>query len=245
MRTRIGLPLLLLAVLLIAGPARAQETLEVAAPAGAVEFSFQQLETNKLLISAADAEGNPLRNLTIEDFIVKRAGKQAQILAAEPLETSKDVSLNIVMVVDNSASMRRRRAVEPIIRAMENLYAIIRPIDNITVIVFSDDETIPFGDYNLHVRMKQSNRIEELRAFVRESFDENLTNKTVVYEGMLAGLSVLYNLPEEANKFMVVFTDGEDINSAFRGPVVEKAAEGIANFEAYAIDYMPASETDP
>ncbi len=245
MKKLIGLQVALLVGLLVVLPARAQEDLEVVAPAGAVEFSYQQLDTNKLLISAADGEGNPLRNLMIEDFIVKRAGKQAQILSAEPLETSKDVSLNIVMVVDNSASMRRRRAVDPIIRAMENLYAIIRPIDNITVIVFSDDETIPFGDYNLHVRMKQSNQIDELRAFIRESFEENLTNKTVLYEGMLAGLSALHNLPEEANKFMVVFTDGEDINSAFRGPVVEKAAEGIANFEAYAIDYMPASGTDP
>ncbi len=245
MKKLIGLQVVLFAGLLLAMPARAQEALEVVAPAGAVEFSYQQLEANKLLISAADAEGKPLRDLTIEDFVLRRAGKQAQVLAAEPLETSKDVSLNIVMVVDNSASIRRRRAVEPIIRAMENLYAIIRPIDNITVVVFSDDETMAFGDYNLHVRMKQSNRIEELRAFIQESFDDNLTNKTVVYEGMLAGLSVLHNLPEESNKFMVVFTDGEDINSAFRGPVVEKAAEGLANFEAYAIDYMPASGTDP
>ncbi len=244
MKKLIGLQVALFVGLLVAMPGHAQEGLEVVPPAGAVEFSYQHLEPNKLLVSAADAEGKPIRDLTIEDFVLRRGGKQAQVMSAEPLETSKDVSLNIVMVVDNSASMRRRRAVDPIIRAMENLYAIIRPIDNITVVVFSDDETMAFGDYNLHVRMKQSNRVEELRAFIQESFDDNLTNKTVLYEGMLAGLSVLHNLPEESNKFMVVFTDGEDINSAFRGPVVEKAAEGIANFEAYAIDYMPASGTD-
>ena len=245
MKRFIALPVVILTALMLAMPAYAQEDLEVSAPAGAAEFSYKHLEANKLLVSAADSEGNPLRDLTIEDFVIRRGGKQAQILAAEPLETSKDVSLNIVMVVDNSASMRRRRAIDPIIRAMENLYAIIRPIDNITVVAFSDRDTMAFGDYNLHVRMKQSNQIEELRAFIQQSFNEGLTNKTVLYEGMLAGLSVLHNLPEDTNKFMVVFTDGEDINSAFRGPVVEKAAEGLANFEAYAIDYMPASGTDP
>ncbi len=245
MKKFIGLPIVMLVGLLLAMPAHAQEDLEVVAPAGAAEFSYQYLEPNKLLISAADSEGNPLRDLTGEDFVLMRGSKQAQILSAEPLETSKDVSLNIVMVVDNSASMRRRNAIKPIIRAMENLYAIMRPIDNITVVVFSDRDTMAFGDYNLHVRMKQSNQIEELRDFIRESFDAGLTNKTVVYEGMLAGLSVLHGLPQDTNKFMVVFTDGEDINSAFRGPVVEKAAEGLANFEAYAIDYMPRSGTDP
>lgn len=230
---------------LLAMPVQGQEDVEVVPPASAVEFSYKRLADDKLIISVADREGNPLRNLTIDDFVMMRDAKRAQILSVEPLETSKDVGLNIVMVVDNSASMRRRGAVEPIIKAMENLYAIIRPIDNITVIVFTDRENMAFGDYNLHVKMKQSNQIEELRAFIRESFARGLTNKTVLYEGMLAGLSVLHNLDPDTHKFMVVFTDGEDINSAFRGPVVDKAAEGLDNFEAYAIDYMPAQGTDP
>jgi outer membrane protein OmpA-like peptidoglycan-associated protein/Mg-chelatase subunit ChlD len=245
MRKFIGLQVAILLGLLLALPAYGQEDLVVVPPAGAVEFSYTQMDANKLLVSAADRAGNPLRNLTTEDFVLMRDGKPAQILSAEPLETSKEVSLNIVMVVDNSASMRRRNAVAPIIEAMEKLYAIIRPIDNIAVVVFSDRETMAFGDYGLHVKIKQSNQIEELRTFVKASFDEGLTAKTVLYEGMLAGLSILHGLPEESHKFMVVFTDGEDINSGFRGPVVEKAAEGLANFEAYAVDYMPASGTDP
>ncbi|MBL0712563.1 MAG: OmpA family protein [Desulfosarcina sp.] len=226
-------------------PAYGQDDPEVVPPPGAAEFSYKKLDNNRLLISASDSEGNPLRNLTSEDFVLMHEGKQAQILSVEPLETSKDVSLNIVMVVDNSASMKRRNAIKPILKAMENFYKIIRPIDNITLVVFSDRDTIPFGDYRLHVKVKQSNRIEELRAFLETGFDSGLTAKTVLHEGMLAGLAVLYNLPADTNKFMIVFSDGEDLNSAFSGPVVEKAAEGIANFEAYSIDYMPGSGTDP
>lgn len=44
---------------------------------------------------------------------------------------------------------------------------------------------------------------------------------------------------------MVVFTDGEDINSAYPEEDVKKAAEGIAKLEVYGIDYMPGSRMDP
>ena len=245
MKKLFGCQVALLIGLLFSLPVYGQEDLEVVPPEGAAEFSYKKLDADTLLISVADGEGNPIRNLTARDFVLRRGAKQAQIMAVEPLETSKDVSLNIVMVVDNSASMKRRNAIRPIMAAMENLFGIIRPIDNITLVVFSDNETVPFGDYRLHVKVKQSNQVEELRGFLKDAFDSGLTAKTVLYEGMLAGLSVMHGLPEDANKFMVVFTDGEDINSAFRGPVVKKAAEGLANFEAYGIDYMPASSTDP
>ncbi len=43
---------------------------------------------------------------------------------------------------------------------------------------------------------------------------------------------------------MVVFSDGEDINSAFNSSVVMKAVEQNHGFEAYAIDYMPGKRLD-
>ncbi len=160
MKKFFGCQLALLIGLFLSLPALGQEQLEVVPPEGAVEFSYTRLDADKLLISVADNEGNPIRNLTTEDFVLRRNAKNAQIMSVEPLETSKDVSLNIVMVVDNSASMKRRNAIQPIMTAMENLYGIIRPIDNITLIVFSDDETVPFGDHRLHIKVKQSNQIE-------------------------------------------------------------------------------------
>jgi outer membrane protein OmpA-like peptidoglycan-associated protein len=42
-----------------------------------------------------------------------------------------------------------------------------------------------------------------------------------------------------------VFSDGEDINSAFKSPVVTASAQDIRNFEAYCVDYMPRSKMDP
>jgi outer membrane protein OmpA-like peptidoglycan-associated protein/Mg-chelatase subunit ChlD len=229
----------------VVNPALSQEEVEIQVPEQAGEFSYQFIAPGRLLISVSDKEGKPLRGLTAEDFVFLRKGKQAKILGVETLASSKDVSLNIVLVVDNSFSMKQRRAVDWILGAMEHLYKVMRPIDNITIIVFNDDQTQAFGDKQLHVTVKQSNQPDELRAFLKESFDRGLTVKTVLYEGMLAGLDLIRRMPEDSHKFMVVFTDGEDINSAYPETDVLKAAEVISKLEAYAVDYMPGDRIDP
>jgi outer membrane protein OmpA-like peptidoglycan-associated protein/Mg-chelatase subunit ChlD len=245
MRKPHGLLFVLIFILLSGQAGLCQETFDIQKPDAVAELSYQPIAPGKLLISASDSEGNPVRGLTAMDFIFLRKGKEARILCVETLETSQDVSLNIVLVVDNSASMKQRRAVDSILSAMENIYKVMRPIDNITLIVFDDDQTRTFGGKPLHVTVKQSNQPDELRTFLRDSFDRGLTAKTVLYEGMLAGLDLIRDMPEDGYKFMVVFTDGEDINSAYPEADVKKAAEGIAKLEIYGIDYMPGEKMDP
>jgi outer membrane protein OmpA-like peptidoglycan-associated protein/Mg-chelatase subunit ChlD len=243
---RIHLFLACLALIATHTPATsAQEALEITLPDTVAEYDYQQLEENKILISATDAAGNPVKRLTSDDIRIARQGHAAQILSVQPLETSQEVSLNIIMVVDNSASMRQRKAIKPILAAMEAVYKILRPIDNITVIVFQDDQTVQVGQQGLHVKMLQSNDIGQLRDFLTQSFDAGLTSKTVLYEAMLAGVAEARRMPPEANKFMVVFSDGEDLNSAVKSESVMQAAENIPNFDVYAVDYMPGSGTMP
>ena len=43
----------------------------------------------------------------------------------------------------------------------------------------------------------------------------------------------------------MVFSDGEDLNSTFKSSVVESEAKGLANFEAYSVDYMPGPTLNP
>jgi outer membrane protein OmpA-like peptidoglycan-associated protein len=52
-------------------------------------------------------------------------------------------------------------------------------------------------------------------------------------------------MPVKNNKFLLVLSDGEDLNSGFKKSVVESAAENIKNFEAYAVDFMPRVMMDP
>ncbi len=238
---------LLVILVLVVSPAAfgQQMDLVVEGPASAARIDTKVLEEGKLLISVDDSAGNAIKGLTQEDFTVSRNGKYAKILSVKPLETSMDISLNIVLVVDNSFSMKLRKAVEPVLSAMDNILNILRPIDNFTIVTFQDGETLSFDEYKLHVETKQSSDYDELKSFLNNSYTGGLTEKTYLYEAMLAGISIADEMPEDENKFMVVFSDGEDINSAFESSLVENAARKVPNLEVYAIDYMPGNNLDP
>jgi outer membrane protein OmpA-like peptidoglycan-associated protein len=221
------------------------DILEVQTPDLDARVRFQELDEGKLLVSVFDAQENPIRGLGAEDFLVQRGIKRARILSVEPLETSKEVPLNIVLVVDNSFSMRQREAVEPLLSALEALFGTIRPIDNIYAVVFSTKEPTRVRDHTLRAKSFQSSDASQLRKFFADAFGTGLTSGTYLYEAMVAGLDIIRRMPERSQKFLVVFSDGEDINSAFRSAVVEASAQGIPNFEAYCVDYMPDAKTDP
>jgi Mg-chelatase subunit ChlD len=245
MKKIITLIILTCGALTLVSGAIADEVLKLTGPESVSQLDFKELENNKLLISAYDRDGIPVLNLTKDDFTLSRNEKVARILSLESLATSQEVSLNIIMIVDNSYSMKMRNAIQPVLEAMENILKNLRPIDNVTVIVFQDRNTVSFGDRKLHVNWKQSSDVDELRDFLKNSFDKGLTEKTYLYEAMLAGIVKANEMPSEANKFMIIFSDGEDINSAFNSSVVSKAAAGLSNLERYAVDYMPGKQLDP
>ena len=95
-----------------------------------------------MLISAKDAADNPIRDLKAQNFLIQLGTKKAQILSAEPLETTQDIPLNIVLVIDNSFSMEERQAVGPLLTALDEFFKTIRPIDNIHLVVFNSKASV-------------------------------------------------------------------------------------------------------
>ena len=223
----------------------AQDGLRVVSKIPDTAISYQITDTNQLLVTVLDADEAPVRGLTADAVEVWLGPKKAQLLSFEPLETSETVGLNIVMVVDNSASMKRRRAIAPLLSAMQAFLRIMRPIDTLHMIVFDDDATVAIDGRDLHVKNLTSSSVVDLKTFLDDAFERGLSDKTVLYEAMVAGLAAARRMPEKDNKFFVVFTDGEDINSAFESDVVAAAAEGIPNLEAYVVDYMPGKGLNP
>ena len=237
--------LLLVAVsLLVAASCLAAEPLEVLTPALKGKLAFQVIDEKSLLVSVKDAKNNPVRGLTSDDFVLQSGNKKARILSVEPLESSKSVPLNIVLVVDNSASMKERRAIKPLLTALDEFFKTLRPIDNISIVVFDKKETMQVKGYNLNIKTYRSKFILELKNFLNEAFDEGLTSRTFLYEAIEAGISMIRKMPKEDTKFLVVFSDGEDINSDFESDFVESEAKGIENFEVFAVDYMPGNKID-
>ena len=67
-----------------------------------------------------------------------RGIQKATILSAESFESVKDIPLNMVLVIDNSFSMKERQAVEPLLLALDEFLKTVRPIDNIHLVVYDD-----------------------------------------------------------------------------------------------------------
>ena len=208
------------------------------------QLSYNLIEEGKVLVSIMDAQGDPIRGLKPEDFTVGRGIQKATILSAESLESVKDIPLNMVLVIDNSYSMQERQAVEPLLLALDEFLKTVRPIDNIHLVVYDDQPQVTVREIALHTRVFNSSDISKLKNFLKESHGRGLTSKTYLYEAMLTGVNIIRRMPAKDNKFMVVFSDGEDLNSAIEPAAITDEAKGIENFEVFCIDYMPGPKFD-
>jgi hypothetical protein len=96
----------------------------------------------------------------------------------------------------------------------------------------------------LHARTYSSNDIGELKSFLKDSLGRDLTGSTFLYDAMLAGVDIVSKMPVADNNFMIVFSDGEDLNSDVPPEIIKNEAQGIENFEVFCVDYMPGSRMD-
>jgi outer membrane protein OmpA-like peptidoglycan-associated protein len=230
--------------LFVAGAAAAGD-LQVLIPEKSARISYQSLDNRRLMVSVTDPEGNPIRDLQPSDFVVGSGIRKADILKAEPFETSEAVPLNIVLVVDNSFSMMDRLAVKPLLTALDAFFDTVRPIDNVQAVVFKGGDPIAIKHRGLHVQTFQSSSPNELKAFFRQAYDKGITGKTYLHEAILAGLDLIQKMPAGEQKFLIIFSDGEDLNSDYDSDEIELEAFGIENFDVYCVDYMPKPEADP
>jgi len=237
------LALMVCIFLLVVIPSYGQEVLQVSTPNTPSKISYQIMRDDMLVVSVINEQDNPIRGLGPQDFVVRKGTKTATVVSAEPLETVTEVGLNIILVLDNSRSMQQRRAVEPLLSALEEFLEIVRPLDNIEVVMFD-----PNGDYQakgriLRTKMVQTNDVSRLRQFFAESYSD-LSSGTYLYEGILTAIDRSAALPERDNKLITVFSDGKDLNSAFGTDVVQTEANKVPNLKVYAIDFMPGPKKD-
>ncbi len=219
--------------------------LQVLIPDHKAKITFQPIDEGKVLVSALDDEDKPIQNLMTEDFKVIKGNIKANVINAEVLKTRKDVAINYVLVVDNSYSMEERKAVQPLLAALDEFLKIVRPIDEVQVVVFDGKKSLLVDGRNLRLNTFKSNNAKDLQGFFRKSFKEGISYETFLYEGIFGGLDLISKLPEKSNKFLVVFSDGEDLNSNIKKDIIAPKAKGLKNFNAYAIDFMPIEKKDP
>jgi outer membrane protein OmpA-like peptidoglycan-associated protein len=221
----------------------AEEPLEVITPNVPSRVSYQPSGDDILIVSVVDGQDNPIRGLGLNDFVIRQGDKTAELISIASLETSEKVGLNVFLVLDNSTSMEHRKAVKPLLAALEEFLAIVRPVDKVQVVVFDPEGSYQAGGYTLHTKTFQSSDVSQLRTFFQDSY-EKLSIKTYLYEGIVTAVDLAKKLPEKESKLIVVFSDGEDINSAFGSKVVESQIKNLRNSKVYSIDFMPGDKKD-
>ncbi|MEW6426532.1 MAG: OmpA family protein [Thermodesulfobacteriota bacterium] len=233
---------LMLLLLAWAGRGQAQDDLLVKTSRPDAKVSFETVDEARMLVSVLDGEGDAVRGLGRDDFQILKGPKTAKIVSVEDVSEQRDLGLNIVLVVDNSLSMKQRAAVDPLLAALDDFLSLVRPIDNVNVVTFVDTPKVsgnqganPTG---VSTRVFKSGDREDLRLHLRSSYYPGTTVGTYLYDAMAKGLEIIGQMPAKGQKFLVVFSDGEDINSYVRASSVDAAAAGVKNFSAFAVDYM-------
>lgn len=203
------------------------------------------LAEGKALVNVVDAKKEPVLGLKAGDFAVARAGEAGKVVSVEPISQTIEVPRRVVLVVDNSYSLEERKVIAKELQELGPVLKAIRPIDDVQMVVMRDKKTVKMGGRVLHVEALKSTKASELGEFAANACNKkSVTDNTYLYEAMFAGLELLKGTPADGPRFLWIFSDGEELNSAFKSDVVTQAAQGIENLRVYAIDCMPGPKTD-
>jgi len=222
----------------------ASESLNIDTTVKDRQVTFTQNNDNRVTVSVRNGDGTPVTGLTEEDFSITDGLKKIKILSVDPLHTDLDIPLNLVIIIDNSLSMKNRNAVTPLLNALDEYLKVIRPIDHVTAITFSKKTNMFYGK-KLNLRTIGTTDVKQLKTFFEEGFSKNLTTRTYLYDAVSTGMDILKEIPESEHNILTIFTDGADNNSKATPEILLSKADNMDNFETYIIDYTEANNKDP
>lgn len=214
------------------------------AKSGATVMVDHVIKDGKALVSVVDAQKKPIFGLSTGDFSVTQSGRKGKVTSVQSFSENTDVPRHIVLVLDNSYSMYERQAIKALLKGVGELLKTVRPIDDVQMVVFDNNKKVNIGGRKLQVQTFGSNQPAELQEFAAKAYStEGLTGGTVLYEALLAGLDLIKKMPATEPRFMVVFSDGQDLNSVYKMDDVFMEAKGLDRFNVYAIDYTEQPTT--
>jgi VWFA-related protein len=208
----------------VCGP-RCPPPAEVAAEPGYVQYA----------VTVTDAAGNPVRGLKQSDFAVHAGSQTLPIRYFR--EAKGDAPESIVVVVDESGSMRKKLGVwnsKKLERVRDNLTAAVSGLNRCdeiaTVAVGGYDPSEP-RDANGGVRMLQPFTTDH-ELLLKRMFEEIASGPTPLLDGIDYGLQVS-ETSYYPNRAMIVITDGLEATS--RTPadtVLQRAREDAVPIDA-------------
>lgn len=156
-------------------------------------FVFKkQVQEVVLHATVVDEAGRPVTSLDRNSFMIFQNGQPQTITSFR----REDVPVALGIVVDNSGSMRDKRA--KINRAVMNLIAVSNPEDQVFVVNFGQT---PYLDQDF------TSDVHLLEAALRQT---STRGSTALYDAVVASDVHLQNNPRLDKKVLLVITDGQD-----------------------------------
>jgi Ca-activated chloride channel family protein len=159
-------------------------------------YTFRS-QVNEVTLSATvlDSRRHLVTNLSPTNFAVFEDNQPQQITSFR----REDIPVSIGIVVDNSGSMRTKRAA--VTKAVLNLIQASNPQDEVFVVNFNDD---PYLDQDF------TNKVPQLR----EALDRvDSRGGTALYDAVIASADHLAKGAKKEKKVLLVITDGVDNES--------------------------------
>jgi Ca-activated chloride channel family protein len=159
-------------------------------------YTFRS-QVNEVTLSATvlDSRRHLVTNLSPTNFAVFEDNQPQQITSFR----REDIPVSIGIVVDNSGSMRTKRAA--VTKAVLNLIQASNPQDEVFVVNFNDD---PYLDQDFTSKIPQ----------LREALDRvDSRGGTALYDAVIASADHLAKGAKKEKKVLLVITDGVDNES--------------------------------
>ncbi|HKD82943.1 MAG TPA: VWA domain-containing protein [Candidatus Angelobacter sp.] len=185
------------------------------------EFTYRSL-VNEVTLSATvlDLRHHLVTNLDRDNFVVYEDGQPQNITSF----IRKDIPVSIGIVVDNSGSMRTKRAA--LTKAVLNLIQASNPQDEVFVVNFNDD---PYLDQDF------TNKVDLLH----EAMDRvDSRGGTALYDAVIASADHLAKGAKREKKALLVVTDGVDNESRESLESAIRAVQSDSGPTIYAIGIL-------
>jgi Ca-activated chloride channel homolog len=156
-------------------------------------------------VLVTDGSGQFVRGLPREAFRLT----ERNVVQTISYFASENVPLEIIVAVDVSGSMTE--AMPQVKRAVKSFISALRPTDNVILMAFNDDPiTLTRPSADLAARLRAIDRLESWGG-------------TALYDVIVQAFDLLARRP--GRRVLVVFTDGEDLNSHIPLSVAERRVE--------------------
>ncbi|MGB9774214.1 MAG: OmpA family protein [Bacteroidota bacterium] len=205
---------------------------------------FTSVGPGLLKVMVRDELRQPVPGLQKENFTIHRGKVKGEILSVKENVEVKELARRVVLLIDNSGSMRPSR--DDVVNDLDSLIASFGRNTSVAVLLFAEGATglgtrslFEYKGTPLKLKGKwfTTNKGELMRYLRSEFFEASLTSRTYLFDEVYAGYQILESSRERnSDDLAIVLSDGEDNASETTPEVIRRLSWGSTPF--YTIDYL-------